>query len=247
MSQVNPYSNASVASPWTPAALADESARASFIRRTYAHLAGAVLAFLGIEVVLFGLVPEPFMRRVVASMTGGYMWLVVLGAFMGIGWLARSWASSGASRSMQYTGLALYVVAEAVIFLPILYIAVIVMGQPQIPVLAGIITFMTFAGLTAFVFTTKVDLASWGKYLCIAGLVAMGMIVCGILFGFSLGLFFSAAMVALAAGYILYDTSNVLHHYSTDQHVAASLALFASVAFLFWYVLRLVMAFSSSD
>jgi FtsH-binding integral membrane protein len=45
----------------------------------------------------------------------------------------------------------------------------------------------------------------------------------------------------------MYDTSNVLHHYRTDQYVAASLALFASVAMLFFYVLRLVMAFSNRD
>jgi FtsH-binding integral membrane protein len=48
-------------------------------------------------------------------------------------------------------------------------------------------------------------------------------------------------MILLASGYILYDTSNVLHHYRTDQYVAASLALFAAVALLFWYVLRLLM------
>ncbi len=36
-------------------------------------------------------------------------------------------------------------------------------------------------------------------------------------------------MVVFASGYILYDTSNVLHHYRTEQYVAASLALFASV------------------
>jgi FtsH-binding integral membrane protein len=49
-------------------------------------------------------------------------------------------------------------------------------------------------------------------------------------------------MIVLASGYILYDTSNVLHRYRTDQHVAAALALFASVAILFWYVLRLFMS-----
>jgi FtsH-binding integral membrane protein len=39
----------------------------------------------------------------------------------------------------------------------------------------------------------------------------------------------------------------VLHHYRTDQYVAASLALFASVAILFWYILRIVIAFSGRD
>ena len=52
---------------------------------------------------------------------------------------------------------------------------------------------------------------------------------------------FSYAMIALACGYILYDTSNVLHNYRTDQYVAAALALFAAVMLLFWYVLRILL------
>ena len=55
------------------------------------------------------------------------------------------------------------------------------------------------------------------------------------------------AMVVLASGYILYDTSNILHHYRTNQHVAAALALFASVALLFWYVIRILIALSGRD
>jgi FtsH-binding integral membrane protein len=51
-------------------------------------------------------------------------------------------------------------------------------------------------------------------------------------------------MVAFAGAAILYDTSNILHRYRTDQHVAASLSLFASVALLFWYILSI---FSSRD
>ena len=69
----------------------------------------------------------------------------------------------------------------------------------------------------------------------------MGLIVASILFGFTLGMFFSYAMIAFACGYILYDTSNVMLHYRTSQHVAAALALFASVMLLFWYVLRVLI------
>lgn len=246
MNQVHPYASPGM-TDFVPAAMAEESARASFIKQTYLHLGGAVALFLALETALFMVVPEPMMRNLVGRLTGGFSWLLVLGAFMGVSWMARSWASSGRSRAMQYAGLGMYVVAQAVIFVPLLYMAVVVMGQPQIPLMAGIITFLTFAGLTGFVMTTRVDLASWGTYLFIGGFVAMGVVVCGIAFGFSLGLFFSAAMVALACGYILYDTSNVLHHYDTRQHVAASLALFASVALLFWYVIRILMAFGSND
>ena len=70
----------------------------------------------------------------------------------------------------------------------------------------------------------------------------MAVVVVGMISGSTLGLWFSGLMVMLASGYILYDTSNVMLHYRTDQHVAASLALFASVALLFWYVLRIFMA-----
>jgi FtsH-binding integral membrane protein len=34
----------------------------------------------------------------------------------------------------------------------------------------------------------------------------------------------------------------MIHHYQPGQHVAASLALFASVALLFWWILRLIMS-----
>ena len=48
------------------------------------------------------------------------------------------------------------------------------------------------------------------------------------------------ACLVLAAGSILYNTSNVLHHYRTDQHVAAALNLFASFALLLYYVLMIL-------
>ncbi len=242
MSQMNPYDVTSVGA----AMFAQESERAVFIRRTYAHLSGAVFAFVALEAALFTLVPAQTMQNLVTMMSGGYAWLIVLGAFMGVSWLARSWATGTASRGMQYAGLGLYVVAEAIIFLPILYVAIRI-GGPQMPLFAGAITAMCFAGLTAFVFMTRVDMAPWGKYLAIAGIAAMAMIAVSIVMGFQLGVLFCGVMVAMTCAYILYDTSNVLHHYRTDQYVAASLALFASVAMLFFYILRLVMAFSSRE
>ena len=109
------------------------------------------------------------------------------------------------------------------------------------PGTAAVITGIAFLGLTAVAFITRADLSNWGRYLMIGGFVAMGVIVAGILFGFSLGLWFSAVMVAFMCAYILYDTSNVIHHFGVDQHVAASLVLFADVVMLFFYVLRILM------
>jgi len=79
------------------------------------------------------------------------------------------------------------------------------------------------------------------------GLVALGLIVCAILFGFELGPIFAAAMIGLMCLWVLYHTSNLLHEYQTNQYVVASLALFASLVVLFWYVLRLLLYLQSRE
>ncbi|MBN1533103.1 MAG: US12 family protein [Spirochaetes bacterium] len=215
-------------------------ARAEFIRKTYLHLALAILAFVGLEYVLL---KQSFVPALVQRMVSGYMWLAVLGAFMAVSWVADRWARSSTSRGIQYLGLGLYVVAEAVIFLPLLYVASNFFSKDVIPT-AAIITGLLFVGLTFVVFTTRKDFTFLGGILKIGFFVALGVIGASILFGFSLGLIFSAAMVVMAAGSILYTTSAIMKHYGTEQYVAASLSLFASVALLFWYILRIVMALS---
>jgi FtsH-binding integral membrane protein len=218
------------------------SERAAFIRRTYAHLGGAILAFIAVEWMLL---QSPIAETMARAMTGGYMWLVVLAAFMGVSWLAERWANSDTSPQMQYLGLGIFVVAEAIIFLPLLFIASSY-ASGVIPT-AALITGFLFTGLSATVFITRKDFSWMRSILTIGGFVALGVIAASIIFSFSLGIIFSAIMVLFASVAILYDTSQVLHHYRTDQHVAASLSLFASVALLFWYIVRIVMSFSSSD
>lgn len=219
---------------------ADIDARLSFIRRTYAHLFGAVLAFIGLEVVLFATgIAQSIMG--VLMMGGQLGWLLVLGAFMAVGYVANRWAMSDTSVGMQYLGLSVYVIVEAIIFVPLLGIAAAYSSPETIP-MAGLTTLVVFAGLTVAVFMTKKDFSFLRTGLVVASFLAIGAIIAGAIFGFQLGLLFSVVMVGVAAGYILYYTSNVLHHYRTDQHVAASLALFSAVALLFWYILRIFMS-----
>ena len=238
MSQ-NPYE-----APYVPygniAAQAAADERAIFIRNTYLHLLGAILAFAAIETVALTLFNEQI-GRFAAMATSGYTWLLVLGAFMGVSYIADRWAHSDTSRSMQYVGLFLYVAAQSVIFLPLLYFAE--RFAPGAIQSAGIVTAVVFGGLTMVVFVTKADFSFLRSALVVGGLAAVGLIVASIFMGFQLGVWFSVAMIVMAAGSILYSTSNVLHSYRTSQYVAASLSLFASVALMFWYVLRLFMAF----
>lgn len=229
---MNSYTN-----PYVVAADSTPEARGQFLRRTYAHLAGSILAFAaltGVLVKLFGPAMAQFMTA------GKFSWLIVLALFMGVSWIAQKWADSGASLSLQYAGLALYVVAEAIIFVPILTVAA-AMATDIIP-MAAMITLGLFVGLTAVVVTTRVDFSFLRGALIIGGFVAMGVIVASILFGFQLGILFSGIMALFAGAAVLYNTSAVMNGYRTDQYVAASLSLFASIALLFFYILRIVMS-----
>jgi FtsH-binding integral membrane protein len=219
-------------------AAADE--RSEFVTKTYMHLFGAIALFVALEAVLLSL---PGIENVVGLMSGTrWGWLVVLGLFMLVSYVAENWAQSAVSPAMQYLGLGLYVAAEAVIFVPLLYIAK--MADPTLGIItsAGVTTLGLSAALTAVVFITRKDFSFLRSILWFGGLAALGLIVVSIMFQFALGPIFTYAMIALACGYVLYHTSAVMHQYRIGQHVAAALALFASVALLFWYILQLFLS-----
>lgn len=220
-----------------PVAQADVSTRADFILKTYAHLVAALCSFTILEVVLF----QTGVAYRVAEAMMGVSWMLVLGAFMLVMWLGSRLAERADSKAMQYLGLAGVVVIEAVIFLPLLVYAQLQAPPGTIESAAGV-TLVGFAGLTLVAFVTRKDFRFLRGLLYWGGIVAVAAIFGGLMFGFQLGLWFSVAMVAFAGGAILYDTSNVLHHYPEDRYVAASLQLFTSVALLFWYVLRIFLS-----
>ena len=227
------------------AAYAPTSERIAFIRRTYAHLAVAIFAFVGLEALL--LQAGYGKKFLTALMTQQISWLLVLVLFIGGGIGARYMARSQAAPATQYLGLALYVLLEVIIFLPLLALADHQFPKKDIALQAGVMTLIVFGGLTAVVFLSKKDFSFLGHGLTMLSFLALGLIVCAILFQFNLGTWFSIAIIALACGFILYDTSNILYHHRTNEHVAAALELFASVALLFWYIVRLVMETSSND
>lgn len=214
----------------------DAQSRGTFVSRTYGHLFGAILMFTLIEVFLF----KTGMAETIARGMLGVSWLLVLGGFVVVSWLARSVAHQAASKPAQYAALAGFVAAEALVFVPLLFVADT--QAPGVIASAATITFFAFTALTLVVFLTRKDFSFLRGILMWGGIVALVLIVGGAIFGFNLGTYFSVAMVALAGASILYDTSNVLHHYPEDRYVGAALELFASVALMLWYVLRLLMS-----
>lgn len=221
------------------AAEASPQERARFIERTYMHLALAIGVFTLLSIV-FQVVPL-FLQLGALMLSGGqYGWLAVLAAFIGVSWLANSWALNSDSLAKQYAGLILYTLAESVLFIPLIMIARMNIGPESIFTAAGV-TLAMFAGMTGYVFISKQNFSFLGGALSIASFAALGIIVASAIFGFNLGIVFTVAMIGLACGYVLFHTSAVLHDYRVNQYVAAALSLFASVALLFWYVLQLFM------
>lgn len=216
---------------------AKEVEKAEFYKKTYLHVALAILAFIGVETVLLKTVPP----EVIGLMfQGKFTWLLIIGVFWLASVLANKWSLSQ-SRSVQYMGLGFYILLESLIFMPMIYIAVVNVGG-SIIYQAAMLTIAMFAGISFVAFTSKRDFSFLRNIIVIGGFISLGLIVGGMIFGFNLGLWFSVGMVILASATILYQTSKLKDSYTTDQYVGASLQLFASIMLLFWYILRILMS-----
>lgn len=219
-------------------AFATSEQKAAFYKHTYGHVAGGVLVFILLEALFL---QSEILVNTLLSFTQGYLWLVLIGGFMGISWLAQKMVHGQVSKSKQYLGYFLYIVGQALIFVPMLYIVMNYTGTIVLKQAAAV-TVALFVALTAVAFMSKVDFSFLKGILTIGFVLAIGAIIAGMIFGFSLGLWFSVAMCALAAGSILYETQQIQYQYAKNQYVAAALGLFSSLMLLFWYVLRIFMS-----
>ncbi|MDH5260329.1 MAG: Bax inhibitor-1 family protein [Gammaproteobacteria bacterium] len=212
-------------------------ARSQFIWKCYAHVVGALLALVAIETYLFS---SGIAAAIAAPMLGSPM--LVLGAFMALSWGASHFAHRLESTAAQYAAFAVFVVAWSLMFVPMLALA-LAMDQSgsMIQSAAGVTVFGCVA-LIATVMITRKDFSFLRGVLVWGFFIALGLIGASLLFGWNLGTWFSVGMIAFAGVAVLYDTSNIMHHYPQDKYVAASMALFASIALMFWYVLRLFMS-----
>ena len=198
---------------------ATSAERATFYKHTYGHVAGGVLVFVLIESLLL---KSDALVNFMLSLTQGYLWLILLAGFMGVTWVAQKMAYGSVSKSQQYLGYLLYIIAEAFIFIPLLAVALNYGGTFVIKQ-AAVVTGGLFIGLSAIVFLTKADFSILRGALTIGFFLALGLIIAGMLFGFDLGLWFSVGMCALAGGAILYNTHQLKYEFGTQQYVAAAL------------------------
>lgn len=222
-----------------PVANSDDATRAEFVIRVYQHLMGAIIAFVAIEALL---ITTGIAEKMYDFLSGG-AWLLILGLFMVIQWMATNAAHDILNPQRQYLGLFGMAFGEALIFAPFLHYVFEIADDGATSVgVAAAVTAIGFAGLSAVAFTTRTDLSFIRPLLIWGGVAAMVLIVAAILFGFQLGVWFSVAMIAFAGGAILYQTQTIMRRYPAEAYVGAAVQLFASVMLLFWYVLRLVVS-----
>jgi FtsH-binding integral membrane protein len=208
--------------------------RSLFISRTYTHLAAGILGFVLVELALF----ESGLAAQIAHFMMGFSWFLILAAFMLTGWLATRTAQTSSSIGMQYFAYGAYVVAEALIFVPLLYLADA--RAPGTIDSATLVTVLGTGGLMVVAHRTRKDFSFLRAILMWGGVLALVAIIGGLVFGFQLGTWFSVLMIGFAGAAVLYDTSNIIHNYPEDRYVSAAMQLFASIALMFWYVLRLM-------
>ena len=220
-----------------PVSTLDVEDRSAFIWKCYAHVVGAILAVLAIETYLFSSgvawqIAEPMLNSP----------MLVLAAFIGLSWGASHFAHTLKSTTSQYVAFAVLVVAWSLMFVPMLAMALIMDQSGSMIQSAVGVTIFGCGALIATVMITRKDFSFLRGVLVWGFFIAMGLIAASLLFGWNLGTWFSVGMIGFAGVAVLYDTSNIMHHYPQDRYVAASMALFSSIALMFWYILRLFMS-----
>lgn len=209
------------------------SERKKFLFKSYLHLLGAILLFIALHFFFYTTGITQYLLNKFAGMN----WLIILGAFMLVSWFATNLAHKSQSKVSQYFSLFLYVLIEAIIFiLPIGYL--IASGNIETLKTASLMTLFLFSVLTLATFYTKQDFSFLRSILTWGGIIALVLIIGSVILGYNLGFYFTIAMIAFSGGAILYTTSSIMNTYPPDRYIAASLELFASIALLFWYLLR---------
>ena len=221
--------------PTMPVGLQEPQVRADFMRRVYTRLVAGVAAFVLIEAYLF----TSGLAVAITEFVFSTSWLLILGGFMVVSWLANSVALRAATPASQWGGYLLLVAANALIFAPMLVIA-----ELQVPgtvAQAGQYAVGGFVVLSVIAHRSSRDLTWLGASLRWFGILALAGIALAVLTGFQLGTWFSLAMIGFAGAAILYETQVILRETPPGRETVAAMALFSSLALLFWYVLRLFM------
>ena len=231
----NPYAFAGR----VPVAESPAAVRSAFLTKVYGLLLAGVLAFAATLWAAGNVAPvRDMMTGLWSSVLGNrFGWLVYLGITMGGFWIVHAVARTSPINIIAYFGWA---------FLLGLLTAPIVLwaasNEPATLNTAAAVTAGVFTGLTAIVLITGKDFSFLRGFLMLLFWGLLVMAIAGWIWGFGSPVLWSSLGAVLFAGYILYDTSEIVHRYPADMAVAAAVTLFTDVVYLFKQILMLLLS-----
>ncbi len=118
-------------------------------------------------------------------------------------------------------------------------------GQLVMTAMGG--TGAIFLGLSAYALTTRKDFSFLGGFLMVGIMVAFLVMLAAVIFSMPMvSLAMSAMFVLLMSGFILYQTSQLVHGGETN-YIMATIGLYVSIYNLFLSLLQLLSAFSGRN
>ncbi len=222
--------------PVTPIAQAPPEVRSTYMTAVYVRLLFGIAAFILSSWWLF----TTGLAESIATFVLNTSWLLILGGFMIVSWMATSLVMRMQGAGAQYGAYAVIVAANVLLFATPLWLAA--EFAPGSIELAAQTSVAAFAVLSFIAIRTSKDFSFLRGFLMWGGFLALGLIVLGTLTSFNLGLWFTIGMIGFAGAAILYDTQKIYRTFPVGTETIAAIHLFSSIALLFWYVLQLFMS-----
>ena len=217
-------------SPFGTMELSDE--RIAFIRRVYLWFGASVL--LAVVAGMATTMVPGLAKWAVAHRTA--LWIAEFALIIG-SWFLRDRHPLNIAVLLAFAGITgVSVGAIALVLMSV--------GKAAVIGKAGVVTMMAFGGLTFYAFNTTRDFSFMRGMLVTGVWTVFGLGIAAWIFGFGgNGLWFllSAAGALLGAGFVLYDTHNIIHHYEEGQEVGAAFGLYWSVWYLFMNLIQLFL------
>jgi len=198
--------------------------RLNFIRKTYAlFTAGILMSIIGGAVSLTTPLGDMVLSLAPWSFLSIFLFVIAASA------LSRT-------EGLNYVALFGFTFVTGVIFAPIVaFYSPAVVGQ------AAFLTLIVFGSLTGYAFASRKDFSYLGGFLFV-GLIALILGGLANMFLFKSGgasYWMAWITVFLFSGFVLYDTSQIIHRYDERGYCAAALSLFLDFFNLFMAILRI--------
>lgn len=224
-------------------------ARRAFIQKTYVHFLIGLMAFCGITAAVLA-------SPLVASTVDGELRAGPLAhpyAFIGSLIMLIVWQMmygrlfSSPKMSTHYIGYGVTIVLEAVLCAPLFWIAHNFVGDGILRN-AFMLTALGFGGLTAFTLASKRDFSFMGGFLSMATMILLGIALLSLFFGgFNMGLLWSAIVIVIFGGWVVYHTDQIKQHLPLNGYVFGATMLFIDFVVILRQVVWILMSLANND